>query len=465
MKASDLMRDWPADVAGREEKILEAIDAGHYVRIDWVPLAVDRQGQRGRVWVASDALMVGEPGDCVRVNVTAHTAQRIADRLGARLPTTYLIDEVQRQMGTKLSPCIQPPDQQTRLSKGYSPNMSDTEAMKRHHEEVQAKLEALAEHPGIVCNVGKHWVVSNRLASQPDRAANYGWFDNSAPYRSASGIRMWQSLGLAHDAHHVDYSQVLQLVREEMEAGEMCIGFDEVATDEALHVLVSDEGPLKVTRQPGVPFDEATGGDPGTSPTLPAFPAVEPPTHRDELGLVDEFIEARNYTKVDRSEHVKHVVIHTAEIAEVFTAAEALARWCAGPNAPRASWHFAVDADSITQSVKEEYIAWHAPGCNKTGIGVELAGRAKQSTEEWQDEFSRAVLVRAARLVAYLCTKWKIPVRFVQAEGLKRGERGVTTHAHVTMAFRRSTHIDPGRGFPMGEFLAAVKSYQEPGHG
>jgi len=174
--------------------------------------------------------------------------------------------------------------------------------------------------------------------------------------------------------------------------------------------------------------------------------------------LIDDFVEARNYTRTDRSADIRHVVIHTAEIAETLTAAEALASWAAGKQAPRASWHYAVDADSIVQSVHDEYIAWHAPGANRSGIGIELAGRAKQSPEEWEDEFSRETLARAARLVAHLCRKWSIPVEFVDREGLQQGKAGITTHLEVSMAFHKSDHTDPGKNFPMAAFLDDVRS-------
>jgi N-acetyl-anhydromuramyl-L-alanine amidase AmpD len=175
--------------------------------------------------------------------------------------------------------------------------------------------------------------------------------------------------------------------------------------------------------------------------------------------LADLFLEAKNFTKTDRSAEVKQIVLHTAEIVEKPTSAEALAKWAAGPQAPRASWHFAVDNDTVAQSVLEKYIAWHAPGANQTGIVIELCGYARQTPAEWEDAFSAAVLERAAKLVAHLAAKWHIPVKFLDAAALRRGERGITTHAEVTKAFKQSTHTDPGAHFPMDRFLELVKSH------
>ena len=124
-----------------------------------------------------------------------------------------------------------------------------------------------------------------------------------------------------------------------------------------------------------------------------------------------------------------------------------------------ASWHYAVDANSITQSLHEGDIAFHAPGLNAAGIGIELSGRAKQTAEEWQDPFSRDMLLLAAELVADICRRHDLPIEFVDAAGLVERDRGITTHAEVSKAFKKSDHWDPGPGFPMGWFLEQVRFF------
>ena len=90
------------------------------------------------------------------------------------------------------------------------------------------------------------------------------------------------------------------------------------------------------------------------------------------------------------------VVIHTMEIAERAGAAEICARWFANP-ASEVSAHYCVDADSVVQCVREDDIAWHARGGNANSIGIELAGYAGQKTLGWNDDYSRAVIERAAQ--------------------------------------------------------------------
>lgn len=175
------------------------------------------------------------------------------------------------------------------------------------------------------------------------------------------------------------------------------------------------------------------------------------------------FIESPNVTRTD-GRVVDVVVLHTMEIAERAGAAEAVARWFQRPET-ELSAHYCVDADEVVQCVREQDVAWHARGGNERSIGVELAGRAGQGAGDWTDAYSRAVLERAAALVAEVCARHKIPVRRVRAAGLRQGRRGVTGHADVGAAFRRSDHWDPGPAFPWPRFLALARNAASGGDG
>lgn len=106
---------------------------------------------------------------------------------------------------------------------------------------------------------------------------------------------------------------------------------------------------------------------------------------------------------------------------------------------------------------REPDIAWHARGGNTNSIGVELAGFARQTTREWDDAYSSAVLARASTLVADVCGRRRIPVRWLVADDLLAGRRGITGHAEVSLAYRKSDHWDPGPGFPTEAFLDRVR--------
>ena len=150
------------------------------------------------------------------------------------------------------------------------------------------------------------------------------------------------------------------------------------------------------------------------------------------------------------------IVVHTMEAVEKPDTAERVAAWFAGPSAPMASAHYCVDADSVIQCVRESDVAFHAPGVNHRSIGVEHAGYASQSAEDWADPYSLTMLRRSAELVASICRRHGIPVRLLDEAALTRHEAGITTHAAVSRAFRRSTHTDPGKNFPLAEYLTMV---------
>jgi N-acetyl-anhydromuramyl-L-alanine amidase AmpD len=524
MKSRDVWHALPAEPGPeRERAIWELVRQGQGLQPEFVTLPVAVGRLRGVVYVAQDALSLGEPADSIRVNVTAETAQWICDLQGWMLPTTKVCDLLWQQARVRLSPCLQPATRQQRLERGYSPSMADTAAMVRHSQEIDKKREG---RRGLICNVGKHWVLSKALGSKPGRAANYGYYDGSAPYVSASGLRMWQTLSTAHNLHHVDYSQVLQPLRAEMLVEGQVRSVADVLLDHELAPLVSDEGPLSIVRLPGVrrsPADcigepppvwltrafgpterlrisgvlrrGSTGVQvaqwqrfirvyadgvfgPRTETATRAWQAAHPPLQADgivgpatlaqaelvqqqrqdagssaEDDLISDFRQARNYRACPGGRQIKWIVMHSAELDEVVTGAEALAAWAAGPQAPRASWHYAVDSDSIVQSVLDRDIAWHAPGANKQGLGIELVGRARQTAAEWTDDFSTAELHLAAKLVSRLCLKHGLPLSYVDREGLKRGEPGVTTHREVSFAFHKSDHVDPGPNFPMHRLL------------
>lgn len=167
------------------------------------------------------------------------------------------------------------------------------------------------------------------------------------------------------------------------------------------------------------------------------------------------FVESPNKTETS-GRTLDVVVMHTMEIAERPDAAMICARWFA-TSVSKVSAHYCVDAQTVIQCVREKDIAWHARGGNTHSIGVELAGFARQAAREWEDTYSTDVLGHASVLVADVCRRCRIPIRWLDADDLLAGRRGITGHAEVSAAFRKSDHWDPGPGFPVEPFLDRVR--------
>jgi N-acetyl-anhydromuramyl-L-alanine amidase AmpD len=175
-----------------------------------------------------------------------------------------------------------------------------------------------------------------------------------------------------------------------------------------------------------------------------------------------QFIKSRWFTPTD-GRKLDVIVIHTMEAPEKGETAEAIARYFQRlPATRKASAHYCIDNNSVVQCVLDKDVAYAAPGCNHNGIQLEHAGYARQKPADWKDAYSQAMLRRSAALTARLCRRYSIPVRWLSIEDVRRGRRGITSHNNVSRAFRRSTHWDPGEGFPKTQYLQMVKEALAP---
>lgn len=171
---------------------------------------------------------------------------------------------------------------------------------------------------------------------------------------------------------------------------------------------------------------------------------------------------AKHYTKGPRKHPIDLIVMHTMESQEKIGTAKRVALWFAGKTAPDASAHITVDNKEIVSVVDEQDIAWHAANSDINGrsLGVELAGKASQTKQEWADPFSKAMLDLAAKQVAAWCKKYNIPVVKVEPAQLAKGGKGICGHVDVTKAYKVvGGHTDPGANFPWDFFISLVKKY------
>lgn len=157
------------------------------------------------------------------------------------------------------------------------------------------------------------------------------------------------------------------------------------------------------------------------------------------------------------------IVLHTMENPEKPYAAENVAAWFAGrakDPAPQASAHYCIDEDSVVQCVRDTDRAWHAGPVNGWSLGLEHTGYARQSTVDWFDGPSQAILRRSAKIAGALCRRFAIPIVLVSEEDIAAGTaRGFCGHVNVTKAFKKvQGHWDPGPNFPYEHYLDLVRA-------
>lgn len=191
----------------------------------------DAKGKRRKVlvWVTGDYLAIGSDRDNVRVPMTPGTAQRLADRFKALLPTPNIVDAVYRSAAVKLAPRPMP-------FRGKS--MVATPAYQRHDFAIDQQRGS--HRTVLTAGHKKDIVLSLRLARRPYQVAIYGWHrPNGRPI---------QPISLVHHEHYVDYSHGVRLVSERAYIDGRPISLAALYRDRTLAALVSNEGPLRITR-------------------------------------------------------------------------------------------------------------------------------------------------------------------------------------------------------------------------
>jgi hypothetical protein len=241
MKASEWIKGLPeAPGFARDQYVLEAVIAGHHLPIRWCPLSTAKGQHSGTVWVAEDALRIGEPGDCVRITVSHRLAQLIVDHFDARLPTSRISDLAWEQATVRLPDLVRP---------WWADGTMSTNA--RMVEQDRAIETLIASRPGLVADVGKDWILSRQHEWNPSCGVNYG-----IHYRKMGQLRVWQPTSTKHNLDHHDYSQTLRLVCRTAEVDGQRMPLDQVLRAKELAPLVSNEGALTILRHPAVAWAE-----------------------------------------------------------------------------------------------------------------------------------------------------------------------------------------------------------------
>lgn len=174
-------------------------------------------------------------------------------------------------------------------------------------------------------------------------------------------------------------------------------------------------------------------------------------------------IKAKWFTKSTGIRTVRVIVIHTMEAPKKADTAENVAKFFQTlPATRKASAHLCIDNDSIVQCVFDNDVAFAAPGVNRDGIQLELAGFASQTAADWKDAYNTLLLEKAANAAAQYCLKYDIPREHLTNKQLKDGAKGIIGHVQATKVFPPNAgHTDPGENFPWNFFIERVKFHYE----
>lgn len=169
------------------------------------------------------------------------------------------------------------------------------------------------------------------------------------------------------------------------------------------------------------------------------------------------FIKARHHGGRQNLRPCKRIVIHGTTGARSCRPgyARIIARYFQTTDRD-ASAQYVVDPAEVVQCVGDHTVAYGAPP-NEDVIHVELCDPVEGPLSRWNGKNHRAMLRRAARLVAELCLAYDVPVTRRYVTGLKLGRRGICGHVDVSKAWGQTSHWDPG-AFPWRRFMRLVRA-------
>lgn len=222
----------------RDKIILDAVQNGS-ASCQWFPITSSINNHKAIFRVCDDAVRVeDENGNRFRFQVSATLAQKCADLMGASFITSKISDLAYQQAQVVVGV----------TSLTAAPDMVTTAKSKQWNTLVEAKRK---NQVGLFRDCGKAWILNNQLSTSSS-AINYGFYDKSAPYIGPGGLKMWQTVGTRHDRSHTDYSQTLILMSSMCQVDDQSMTVIDVMKDKILAPLLSYEGVLRFTRQPGV---------------------------------------------------------------------------------------------------------------------------------------------------------------------------------------------------------------------
>ncbi|MGH3145558.1 MAG: N-acetylmuramoyl-L-alanine amidase [Rubrobacter sp.] len=203
------------------------------------------------------------------------------------------------------------------------------------------------------------------------------------------------------------------------------------------------------TLQAGVVATISTGErlvlEPKTGVSVPPLPTTR--VRADYRNAAWRPAHGGNYTNANRGPYrISQIVVHVAQGSYSGTI-----NWFQDARASSSAHYVVSRSGNVTQCVRNEDIAWHAGwwDTNRRSIGIEHAGYVGNPRS-----FTRRMYRSSARLSAYLCRRYNIPV-----------DRGhIIGHNQVPgcpgAGGGASCHTDPGRHWNWTRYINLVRHFR-----
>lgn len=232
---------------------------------DWADLRLEANGHVAVLRVSSDAVRVRRDGERVRETAGAFAYQKLADALGALMPTAKILEARHRAATIVLEPMVAP------LVKpgGTVSNVSPEEASEAIDVAITKSTDVWSG-AWLVSNVGKQFVLDRACSEKvavnhgfivPISSCRNGQWRGTPTAESVSqgpGWRVIQRRGTAHGFGEAndqdDYSQTVILVDDVCVLNGVEVPTSRLYTELEYAPLVLHDGlPLAWSRHPGVP--------------------------------------------------------------------------------------------------------------------------------------------------------------------------------------------------------------------
>ncbi len=236
------------DISDREEIIVRELLSGNVpsfarklkpVRISQV---IKDKSYELVYYALCDYLALGSDSDYLYIPLTPSTAQYIADKLQATLPTKKMVDDIYRSALNRLHPQPIPP----------SDKMTTVPVFMQHTDSIKLQIAQKGFNrlsDSIFAGNKKDIIISNKIYSPDrnyDRVVIYGWH--------LSENNPIQPVYNGHGASYADYSHGVRLISRLAFLNSDSMRIDSLLQDSDLSTLLSDEGVIDKPRYPDSKF-------------------------------------------------------------------------------------------------------------------------------------------------------------------------------------------------------------------